>query len=203
MAFKFRLIPTTLVVAAATLAATGFSLAQQVAQPPAKAPATRATSAAAPKAVAAPAAPQSRTEVELMGDLAKRRTALDARATQLDLQQRLLAATEKRIDAKMAELRKLEGQLKVLTGQQQEQANQRFASLVKLYETMKPKEAARIFERLDMPIQVEVATRMREARMAPVLASMSPDAAKALTTQLAARAQGSGAAPPSPAKPGT
>ena len=66
--------------------------------------------------------------------------------------------------------------------------NEQLQSLVKVYETMKPKDAARIFARLNMDIQLEVAMRMKEAKMAPIMAAMPAEAAEALTVELASRA---------------
>ena len=59
-----------------------------------------------------------------------------------------------------------------------------------MYENMKPKDAARIFDRLDMKILVEVSTQMNPRKMSEVLAQMSPDAAQRLTVELANRASG-------------
>jgi flagellar motility protein MotE (MotC chaperone) len=59
--------------------------------------------------------------------------------------------------------------------------------LVKTYETMKPKDAARIFDTLEMEVLIEVAQRMKEAKLAPVLAAMDPAKAQSVTVELAAR----------------
>ena len=53
--------------------------------------------------------------------------------------------------------------------------------------TMKPKEAARIFEQLDLPVLLDVLERMKETKTSPILASMEPGKAKAVTLALAAR----------------
>jgi flagellar motility protein MotE (MotC chaperone) len=60
-------------------------------------------------------------------------------------------------------------------------------SLVKIYESMKPKDAARIFEALELPILLDVMERMREAKSAPILAAMDPMKAKEVTSSLAER----------------
>ncbi len=59
-----------------------------------------------------------------------------------------------------------------------------------MYENMKAKDAARIFERLDMKILVEVATQIKPAKMSEILAQMTPEAAERLTVELARRADG-------------
>ncbi len=129
----------------------------------------------------------SRSELELLQDLARRRQELDARDTQIDLRERLLATTERRIDSKIATLQKLENDIKNLVQTQEERENAQMDSIVRVYERMKPKDAARIFERLDMKIQLDVATRMKETKMAPILAAMAPEAATKLTSQLATK----------------
>jgi len=55
-----------------------------------------------------------------------------------------------------------------------EQETKRLDSLVKIYETMKPTEAAKIFEQMDLPTLVALAERMSTRKVAPVLAQMNP-----------------------------
>jgi len=52
---------------------------------------------------------------------------------------------------------------------------------------MKPKDAARIFEELDMEVLLEVVERMKERKTAPILAQMNPQRAKTVTLELAQR----------------
>lgn len=58
---------------------------------------------------------------------------------------------------------------------------------MKIYEAMKPKEAARIFEKLDMPVLLDVVERMKERKASAVLAKMDPTKAKSVTLELAQR----------------
>ncbi len=68
-------------------------------------------------------------------------------------------------------------------------------SLVKIFETMNPVEAARIFEQMDLPVLLHIIERMKERIAAPVLANMHPARAKQVTAELARRRQpASGAA---------
>ena len=151
-------------------------------------------SATATEGSQAPAAPPaakadvpSRIGVAIDDELATRRANLDARQRQLDMRERLLEATEKRLNAKLASLKQVEARARVVVRAENTQVDTRYDSLVKMYQSMKPKEAARIFERLDMPVQVAVATRMKERTMAAIMTDMDPEAAKALTMALAGR----------------
>lgn len=177
------------VIARAPVAETAASTAAAPAQKPAQPKGAQAKPATAQAAKAE--APQNRVEAELMNDMARQRGRATDKAD-LEMRERLLEAAEKRVDGKIAELRALEARLKQLTGVQEEQAAKQFASLVKVYETMKPRDAARIFEKLDLGVQLAVAHRMKEAKMAAILAEMTPDAAKSLTMALAERANVSG-----------
>ncbi len=131
----------------------------------------------------------SRTEIDLNSQLRARRIKLDARATQLDLQERLLEANEKRIDDKISQLQQLESSIKASLRIFNEREEKEFAKVVKIYETMKPKSAAPIFENLPQEVQLDIATRMKEAKFAPILAAMDPSKARDLTTNLAEFAQ--------------
>jgi flagellar motility protein MotE (MotC chaperone) len=119
-------------------------------------------------------------EINLLQSLAERRKELDLRAQQLEQREALLLAVELRIDEK------IEG-LKVLQKSIQGEAESQYKSLVKIYENMKPKDAARIFEELDMAILLPVTERMKERKLAPILAKMNTTKAMTLTTQLAQR----------------
>jgi flagellar motility protein MotE (MotC chaperone) len=58
-----------------------------------------------------------------------------------------------------------------------------------MYETMKPKEAARVFDRLTHDVLVPVVLQMNPKKMAEVLAVMAPESAEKLTVALAGRAR--------------
>ncbi len=126
-------------------------------------------------------------EIELLQDLAKRREELDKREREIELRAGLLAAAEKRIDAKIRKLEGLHETVAGLLGAYEEKEAAKLKSLVKIYETMKPKDAARIWEKLDLAVILEVIERMREAKSAAILARMSAETARRITTELAAR----------------
>ena len=61
----------------------------------------------------------------------------------------------------------------------------KYRRLVKISESMKPDEAARILEKMDGQVLLEVVTRMGERRLAPILAQMDPLKAQAITVAMA------------------
>jgi flagellar motility protein MotE (MotC chaperone) len=129
----------------------------------------------------------SASEVDVVNSLSKRRRELDKREGQLTTQANMIAAAEQRVDSKIAQLKQLQAQITQLLGQRDEAQKAQVTALVKTYSIMKPKDAARIFNNLPDEVLVPVARDMKSDQLALVLASMSPDNAKALTVKLANR----------------
>jgi len=127
----------------------------------------------------------SASEVDILTSLSKRRGELDAREAQIRVQANILAATEARVDAKVAQLKLLQTQISVLLGQRDAAQEKQLAALVKTYSAMKPKDAARIFDSLNDQVLVPVAAEMKSDVLAPVLAAMNPEQAQKLTIRLA------------------
>jgi flagellar motility protein MotE (MotC chaperone) len=126
-------------------------------------------------------------EIELLQQLAARRAELERRADRLRRRESTVQAAEKRLDEKVDELDRLRGEIEALLVKYDEQEEKQLARLVRIYEKMKPKDAAKIFEDLDMEVLLKVTERMKERATAPILAEMRPDKAQALTLELAER----------------
>lgn len=129
----------------------------------------------------------SAAEVDVLTSLSKRRGELDARESQIQIQANLLAATETRVDSKIAQLKQLQTQIAALLAQRDAAQEKQIASLVKTYSAMKPKDAARIFDALGDEVLVPVAQEMKSDVLAPVLAAMNADRAQKLTLKLASK----------------
>jgi len=148
-------------------------------------------------------------ERAILERLQDRRQELEARSRELDMRENLIKAAEKRLEAKLAELKDMESRVNDAVGTRDKVEAARFKGIVAMYENMKPKDAARIFDRLDLKILVEVSTQMKPNKMSEVLAQMSPEAAERLTVELANRAsaaprpQGPDQLPKIEGKPGT
>lgn len=129
----------------------------------------------------------TQNELDLLQDLSKRRDALDQRERDLAIKEKVLDASAKRVDDKINEMKTLEGELSAVVKQFNEKQDDRLKSLVKIYENMKPEEAANIFNEMEMPILLDVIGKMSERKVALVLANMSPKKAKDVTQELAER----------------
>jgi flagellar motility protein MotE (MotC chaperone) len=136
----------------------------------------------------------SPTERAVLERLQDRRKELETRAREVEIRESLLKAAEKRIENKVDEMKGVETRISATMQQKEEADNARFKSIVTMYENMKPKDAGRIFDRLEMAVLIEVASRMKPQKMSDVLAQMSPEAAERLTVELARRSGGVGMA---------
>ena len=128
----------------------------------------------------------TQNELDLLQNLSKRREALDQREKDFDLKSKVLDASEKHLNDKIAEMKTLEAELKKVLAMYDEKQSTQIKSLVKIYENMKPGDAANIFNEMQMPILLEVIDKMSERKVAPVLAAMDPKRARDVTQELAA-----------------
>ncbi|NIJ41146.1 flagellar motility protein MotE (MotC chaperone) [Parvibaculum indicum] len=127
----------------------------------------------------------SKSEIAVLESLSKRREELARRAKALDMREQLVGAAEKRLQDRVDELKQIQADIDRTIERKDERSEERLASVVKMYESMKPKDAARIFERLDMGVLLDVVKRMSPRKMASVLSQMDPVAAQELTVELA------------------
>jgi flagellar motility protein MotE (MotC chaperone) len=111
------------------------------------------------------------------------------RARELDIRESLIKAAEKCMEGQLTELKATEARITVATQQKDDAQAARFKGLVTMYENMKPRDAAKIFDRLDIGVLLDVASKIEPRKMADILALMSPDAAQHLTVELASQAQ--------------
>jgi flagellar motility protein MotE (MotC chaperone) len=123
-------------------------------------------------------------EVDVLQSLSKRRDSLDKREQDVTQHEALLKAAEIEVDRKITELNKLKGELETLLNKQQTIQGERVESLVKIYEGMKPKEAARVFDTLDMDVLLAVVSKMSERKSSPIIANMDPEKARLVTIKI-------------------
>jgi flagellar motility protein MotE (MotC chaperone) len=136
------------------------------------------------------ASPRSQSGQALLDRMAEQRAELDRRLRDLDMREELLDAAERRIEERMV------GRQPGASPDDGEEAArpegdpEALGRLVSMYEAMRPKDAARVFDRLALEVLVPLVEEMNPRRMAEVMAMMSPEAAERLTIALALRARG-------------
>jgi|AntRauTorckE6833_2_1112554.scaffolds.fasta_scaffold04319_4 flagellar motility protein MotE (MotC chaperone) len=126
----------------------------------------------------------SESEIEVLQSLAVRRQDLETREKRLSQREALLNAAEQEVDRKINELGALRDELTTLLDQQDKVQESRLNRMVKIYETMKPKDAAVIFNTLDMDVLLAVIGRMSERKSAPIFANMNPERSREVTIKL-------------------
>ena len=132
--------------------------------------------------------PVSASERAILERLQSRRQELEARAREIDIRESLLKAAEKRVESRVEELKGIESRISTATEQKSEADAARFKGIITMYEGMKPKDAAKVFDHLEMPVLIQIASQIAPRKMADILGLMSTEAAERLTVELARRA---------------
>ena len=147
-----------------------------------------------PKAVCAPTAAElakeaglSPAELQVLQNLGQRRGQLDQREQDLSVQVALLAAAEAKLDAKTKVLQGLKTDIQNLLNQADGKEQEETARLVKVFEGMKPKDAAARMAILEDSVRLPIAAKMKDKALAQVVGNMPPADAKKLTEGLAKR----------------
>jgi flagellar motility protein MotE (MotC chaperone) len=129
----------------------------------------------------------SESERALLVDLRARRQELDKRDVALGERANLLAAAELRLNTRLDELKSLQGKLEALEKAREAQTDANMRGLIKVYEDMKPRDAAAIWNDLDMDVLLPLLDRMKESKASALLAAMDPVRAREVTARLAKR----------------
>jgi flagellar motility protein MotE (MotC chaperone) len=138
--------------------------------------------------------PVSPSERAILERLQSRRQEIEARQREIDIRESLLKEAEKRIQTKVDEMKAFEAKAASEKEQKADAENARFKGIVTMYESMKPKDAAKVFDRLEMPVLLQIASQIAPRKMSDIMGLMQPDAAERLTVELARRANGDNAA---------
>ncbi len=132
--------------------------------------------------------PVSQSERAILERLQSRRQELEARAREIDIRESLLKAAEKRVESRVEELKAIESRISTANQLKSEADAARFKGIITMYEGMKPKDAAKVFDRLEMSVLFEIASQIAPRKMADILGLMSTEAAERLTVEMARRA---------------
>lgn len=131
----------------------------------------------------------SPAERALLERLSERRKELEKRQNELEMRDTLVKAAERKLEERLNELKQAEERIVAATQQKEEQELHRLKNLVTMYEGMKAKDAAKIFEKLEIKLATEVARLIQPRRMSEIMSQMTPEAAQRLTVELARSAQ--------------
>lgn len=138
---------------------------------------------------------ESAVKDDLYKDLAKRRDQLDKKEKEIAVREALLSAAEREMDQKLRELTNIRSEIEAAMKKRSDEEQARIDSLVKIYEGMKPKDAASILNTLDLDVLMVIMTKMTERKSSAILSEMSTDRARTITTMMAAQRQDPALAP--------
>ena len=124
------------------------------------------------------------SEILILQELAERREALDVRSKEIDKRAIQLKVAETEIDKKLKLLKAYEQKLSQLVNKYSQQEQENINSLVKLYASMKPKDAARIFNTMDVDITVAILKGMKPSSSSAILSQMDAEKAQIITAEL-------------------
>jgi flagellar motility protein MotE (MotC chaperone) len=137
-----------------------------------------------------PNRPITASERAVLERLQSRRQEIETRAREIDIRESLMKSAEKRIEGRIEEMKATEARISVAGQQKNEVEAARFKGLVTMYEAMKPKDAAKVFDRLELSVLFEIASQIAPRKMSDIMGQMQPEAAERLTVEMARRAGG-------------
>lgn len=126
----------------------------------------------------------SDTDIEILQRLSQSRDKLQKWEQDLSVKENVLKITEERIDTKLKQLRLLKAEVEKSLEAYRKQEEEKTKSLVKIYENMKPKNAADILQKMDVNELVPIIDKMKEKNSAEIMAKMDANVAKEITSKL-------------------
>jgi len=144
------------------------AIAATGASPEAASPAGTSTQPEIPVSSGGPA-PVSDSERAILQELRQRRKEIDRRESAVSARESVLTAAEQKLAVRVSELQALQHKLEGLDAAQKQKEDAGWQAMVKLYEAMKPKEAAAIFNELSMPVLLQLLDRMKDTKAAAVM----------------------------------
>jgi flagellar motility protein MotE (MotC chaperone) len=127
-------------------------------------------------------------DIPLLRSLQERQDRLDAlleRGKELDEREESLQLLQNRIEEKLSTLQILRKEISELLKEKDSFEEQRYEHLVKVYEGMKPEDAAILVEKLHEDTAIQLLSRMKSKKAGQVLGAIKPEKAARLSEFLA------------------
>lgn len=132
-------------------------------------------------AAVAPEPAQCETPEDMLLLVAREREQLAGQKAEAEAKIAEAALAAEALAAEVARLEALKAEIDSFTNARSEEQQAELARLVKVYETMKPKEAAALLADLDMGTTMELFGLMKERKAAEIMAKMDPVRARAIS----------------------
>lgn len=127
-----------------------------------------------------------KNQVDILKALSKKRHKLEEKEKEILAKSHLVEAAQKKLDSEISKWSNKETVKEAeLVKKENQKKNNKISELAKIYQSMKPGDAAKILETLDMDILLPILGLMSPIKSAPIFAAMAPAKAKEITEQLA------------------
>jgi flagellar motility protein MotE (MotC chaperone) len=131
----------------------------------------------------------SESEVLLLESLGVRRMQLEERDKVISKRELELEVFEKKLTEKWSALQIIQEEVKRQLAQLDKGETAKEQSLSKVYENMKPKDAARIFDSLDLSVVLQIISHMKEKKLSEIMGFVSTERARDITQGMAFKTQ--------------
>ena len=138
-------------------------------------------------------APPTRLGSAIQSEISEKKKTERERERALDLREQALKASEKRLKDNLQSQQQQQTNAAANDSKKSEKTpreieeDETLDQLARIYQSMKPKQAAVVFEQLDLDVQIAVARRMRERSTAQIMAAMTPAGAARISMALAGK----------------
>ncbi len=123
-------------------------------------------------------------DLKLFGSLSQKSKDLNEQQQNLDLKEAVLTAIENKISQKIQQIASQQQEMQKVMSLYDQKENAEIKSLANIYSNMKPRDAAGIFNELDMPLLIKIVNSMKERSVAQIIALMNHAKVKDLSIQL-------------------
>lgn len=123
----------------------------------------------------------------LMAALEERENRLTTREAALEERMQALSVAEETVTKRLAQLQQADAALRETIALAESASKQDLDRLTKVYENMKPQQAAALFEQMDPAFAAGFLGRMRPDAAAEIMAGLTPEAAHTFSVVLAGR----------------
>lgn len=123
-------------------------------------------------------------DLKLFGSLSQKSKDLNEQQRNLDLKEAVLTAIENKISQKIQQIASQQQEMQKVMSLYDQKENAEIKSLANIYSNMKPRDAAGIFNELDMPLLIKIVNSMKERSVAQIIALMNHAKVKDLSIEL-------------------
>ncbi len=125
--------------------------------------------------------------LQLLKELKEREEKINAQEEELKQKEARISSLQESLDKRIEEMKSLRLQLEELIKLRADLSEKNIRQLVKVYENMKPAEAAQVISNVDRELAIQVLLRMKGKKAGKILGAMKPKTAILLSDEISKR----------------